>query len=36
VGAMPIPDACFGFPWISPVVSSAGTTTVSMTVCVKG
>ena len=36
VGAMPIPDACFGFPWIAPVVSSGGTTTVSMTVCVKG
>lgn len=36
VGAVPIPDACFGFPWIAPIVSSGGTTTVSMTVCVKG
>jgi hypothetical protein len=36
VGAIPIPDACFGFPWIAPIVSSGGTTTVSMNVCVKG
>jgi len=36
VGAVPIPDACFGFPWIAPIVSSGGTTTVSMNVCVKG
>jgi len=34
VGAMPIPDACFGFPYVAPVIS--GATTCAMTVPMKG
>jgi hypothetical protein len=34
VGGHPIPDACFGFPFIVPVV--AGSTACAMTVCLKG
>jgi hypothetical protein len=34
VGAHPIPDACFGFPWVAPVISGAASC--AMTVCVKG
>lgn len=34
VGALPIPDACFGFPYVAPVISGAASC--SMTVCVKG
>jgi hypothetical protein len=33
-GAHPIPDACFGFPFIAPVI--VGATTCAMTVSVKG
>jgi hypothetical protein len=34
VGAHPIPDACFGFAYVAPVV--VGATTCAMTVSVKG
>lgn len=34
VGAMPVPDACFSFPYVVPVIS--GGTTCSMTVTLKG
>jgi hypothetical protein len=34
VGCLPIPDACFGFPFVAPVL--VGGTTCAMTVCVKG
>ena len=34
VGAHPIPDACFGFHYIAPVI--VGATTCAMTVAVKG
>lgn len=34
VGAHPIPDACYGFQHIAPVV--VGATSVALTVCVKG
>jgi hypothetical protein len=33
-GAHPIPDACFGFPYIAPVI--VGATTCAMTVTLKG
>ena len=34
VGAHPIPDACFGFAYVAPVI--VGATTCAMTVSVKG
>lgn len=34
VGAHPIPDACFGFPYLAPVI--VGATTCAMTVTLKG
>lgn len=34
VGAHPVPDACFAFPFVVPVVT--GNTTCAMTVCLKG
>ncbi len=34
VGCLPIPDACFGFPFVAPIIT--GGTTCAMTVCVKG
>ena len=34
IGAHPIPDACFGFPWVVPIIAGAAGCT--MTVCVKG
>lgn len=34
IGAHPIPDACFGFAYVAPVI--AGSTACQMTVCVKG
>lgn len=34
VGAMPVPDACFAFPYVVPVIS--GGTTCSLTVTLKG
>lgn len=34
VGCQPIPDACFGFAFVAPVI--VGGATCSMTVCVKG
>jgi len=34
VGAHPIPDACFGFQYVAPVI--VGATTCAMTVSVKG
>lgn len=34
VGAAPVPDACFSFPYVVPVI--AGGTTCSMTVTLKG
>jgi hypothetical protein len=34
IGCLPIPDACFGFPFVAPVL--VGGTACAMTVCVKG
>ena len=34
VGAVPIPDACFAFPYVAPVIS--GGTTCAMTATLKG
>jgi hypothetical protein len=34
VGAHPIPDACFGFPYLAPIIS--GATACGMTVPMKG
>lgn len=33
-GAMPVPDACFGFPFLAPVI--VGSTSCSLTFTVKG
>jgi hypothetical protein len=34
VGAHPVPDACFAFPYVAPIVT--GSTSCSMTIVVKG
>lgn len=34
VGAHPIPDACFGFPYVAPIITGAASC--DLTVCVKG
>jgi hypothetical protein len=34
VGAHPVPDACFAFPFVVPVIT--GGTSCAMTVCLKG
>ena len=34
VGAMPVPDACFAFPYVAPVI--AGGTSCTMTITLKG
>lgn len=34
VGAIPVPDACFSFPYVAPILS--GGTTCAMTITLKG
>ena len=34
VGAHPVPDACFAFPWVAPVL--VGGTTATLTISLKG
>lgn len=34
VGGIPIPDACFGYPYVAPIITGAASC--QMTVCVKG